>query len=215
MNLLGRNMLIAALILGGFSLIGTGMVAFTHFGTQERIAASEMAALIERIHILIPDSHFDNDIARDSIEVTDAKLLGTEDPVTVYRARKNGQPVAVLLSPVAPDGYSGNIKLLVAIWQDGTVAGVRVINHKETPGLGDYIEETRSNWIRGFENRSLNDPAEDKWKVKKDNGDYDYVTGATITPRAVIKAVKNSLKYYQQHRDELFIPAEHTGEHAS
>lgn len=212
MTQLGRNMLIAALILGGFSLIGTGMVAFTHFSTRDRIAASEMAALIERIHMLIPDSRFDNDITQDSIEVTDANLLGSKEPITVYRARKNGQPVAVLLAPVAPDGYSGNIKLLVAIWQDGTVAGVRVINHKETPGLGDYIEETRSNWIRGFDGRSLNSPAEDRWKVKKDNGDYDYVTGATITPRAVIKAVKNSLKYYQQHQEELFSQNTPTGE---
>lgn len=206
MNTLVKNMVIAALILGGFSLIGTGLVAYTHYSTHDRIVASEKEALIARIHDLIPQQRFDNDIASDVIEVTDPILLGSNEPVKVYRARKAGQPVAVMLTPVAPDGYSGEIRLVVAIWNDGSIAGVRVVGHKETPGLGDYIEEHHSSWIRGFDHRSLQNPVDAQWKVKKDGGHFDYITGATITPRAVVKAVKNSLKYYHLHQDELFRP---------
>jgi electron transport complex protein RnfG len=122
----------------------------------------------------------------------------------VYRARKYGWPVAVVLAPVAPDGYNGTIRLLVAIKMDGTLAGVRVIQHRETPGLGDAIEAERSDWILGFDGKSLNDPVQEKWKVKRDGGDFDQFTGATITPRAVVKAVNKALLYFRLHGHSLF-----------
>lgn len=199
-----RNMAITAAILGGFSLIGTGIVAFTEHATKERIEHSARETLKERINQLVPADRFNNDIAADITTVTDPTLLGTDQPVQVYRARQTGNPVAILLTPVAPDGYSGNIQLLVAIWHDGSLAGVRVLAHKETPGLGDYIDEHHGDWIHGFDGRSLQNLEASQWKVKKDGGQFDYITGATITPRAVVKAVKNSLHYYHQHRDELF-----------
>ncbi len=199
-------MLIGALILGLFATVGTGMVALTYDGTAERIAENERQALLRSLHqIISPDSH-SNDIYTDIIEVQDP-LLGTDEPVTVYRARMDEEPVAVVIASIAPDGYGGAIKLLVGINYDGTIAGVRVISHKETPGLGDAIEAERSDWILGFNGRSLEDPEEKRWAVKKDGGVFDQFTGATITPRAVVQAVANTLRYYREHREELFAAA--------
>ncbi len=199
-----RNMLIGAMILGLFSVVGTGLVALTHQGTAERIAENERQALLRSLHQLIaPESH-DNDIYNDVITVHDKALLGSRDGVSIYRARRGGQPVAAVLASSAPDGYSGTIKLLVGINYNGTLAGVRVLSHRETPGLGDGIEAERSNWILTFSGRSLLNPEEAGWKVKKDGGVFDQFTGATITPRAVVKAVHNTLRYYQQHREAIF-----------
>jgi len=133
--------------------------------------------------------------------------LGTQEPVTVYRARKHGQPVALFATPVAPDGYSGPIQLLIGVRADGALAGVRVLSHKETPGLGDGIDEKRSPWILAFTGKSLSDPGPDGWKVKKDGGAFDQFTGATITPRAVVKATHKFLEYVQTHREQLFAPS--------
>ena len=123
---------------------------------------------------------------------------------TVYRARKDGAPVAAVFTSIAPNGYSGTIKLLVGVYYDGSLAGVRVINHKETPGLGDKINEKKTNWILKFKGLSLTNPVESQWAVKKDGGEFDQFTGATITPRAVVTAVKKSLQFFEQNRDELF-----------
>lgn len=199
-------MLIGGLILGLFAVVGTGLVALTYEGTAERIAENERQSLLRSLHqIISPDSH-DNDIYADIIEVNDP-LLGSEQPVNVYRARQGKEPVAAVIASIAPDGYGGAIKLLVGIHYGGTLAGVRVVSHKETPGLGDAIEAERSDWILGFEGRTLGNPDERHWKVKKDGGVFDQFTGATITPRAVVKAVYNTLRYYQKHREALFAPA--------
>jgi len=202
-----RHILVTALLLFLFAAIGTGLVAFTFDNTHERIAANEREALLRNLHVLVPPERHDNDIFTDTIEVTDPDLLGTPRPVTVYRARKDGRPVAAILAPVAPDGYSGEIRLLVAIEADGRLAGVRVAGHRETPGLGDAIEAARSDWILGFEGRSLGDPDEKGWAVKKDGGVFDQFTGATITPRAVVKAVKKALVYFDRNRQTLFAEA--------
>ncbi len=199
-----RHMIVSAVVLGLFAVIGTAMVAITHDATAERIAANHRARLLRSLHVLItPDQH-DNDLFTDVTTVTDRELLGTDEPVRVYRARKNGQPVAVIINSVAPDGYSGRIDLLVAIRYDGTLAGVRVINHRETPGLGDGIDASRSDWIRSFDNRSLHNPDKKGWAVKRDGGVFDQFSGATISPRAVVRAVYRTLLYYDKHRDELF-----------
>ena len=204
MNTLVRQMLISALLLGGFAVIGTAMVALSHEATAERIAANHRARLLKSLHLLVTPEMHDNDLVTDMITVTDKELLGTDKPVRVWRARKDGKPVAVIINSVAPDGYNGRIELLVAIRQDGTLLGVRVISHHETPGLGDAIEAEKSNWIHSFDNHSLKDPDPKHWKVKRDGGVFDQFTGATITPRAVVKAVYRTLVYFEKHRDELF-----------
>ena len=201
-----KKMIISALLLALFAILGTGLVAYTEQSTADRIAANQRQALLESLQVLIPKTSYDNNLYRDHIRVIDLQQLGTKAPVDVYRARKAGKPVALVMTPVAPDGYGGDIRLLVAINYDGTLAGVRVVEEHETPGLGDNIEADRSPWIFGFKGRSLKNPTPAKWKVKKDGGVFDQFTGATITPRAVVKAVYHSLLYYKAHRDMLFAP---------
>ncbi len=197
-----KHALLAAAILGVFSVVGTGMVALTHQATQDKIAENERLALLKNLGELIPASRYDNDIVNDRLIVTDNSLGA--GPVTVYRARKQGQPVAAVFTTIAPDGYNGRIKLLVAVNADQTLAGVRVVAHKETPGLGDNIETRRSNWILAFNGKSLSAPDAKQWAVKRDGGAFDQFTGATITPRAVVKAVKNTLLYYRQHPTAIY-----------
>lgn len=198
-----RNMLIGATILGLFAVTGTGLVSYTYRVTKPHILENERLAILRNLHALITAEEHDNPIESDTIEVTD-HLLGSDKPVKIYRARKQKLPVAAIINAIAPDGYSGKIHLLVAIRHDGTLAGARVVSHHETPGLGDGIEADRSDWILGFNGRSLTNPGERGWGVKKDGGQFDQFTGATITPRAVVKAVYNSLKYYEQNREMLF-----------
>ncbi len=198
-----RQIIITTIILLIFAVIGTGLVSFTFDNTRERIAANERATLLRKLHRLVPPDRHDNILLDDAIEVRDQKLLGSAEPVMVYRARKAGKAVALVIAPIAPDGYSGSIKLLVGINTDGTLSGVRAVAHRETPGLGDAIDEDRSDWILGFTGRSLEQPPVDRWKVRKDGGDFDQLTGATITPRAVVQAVRNALLYYRQHQETL------------
>jgi electron transport complex protein RnfG len=201
-----RHTVIAALLLAGFALIGTALVAMTNWATEDRIAENERTALLHSLHQLIPAEQMDNDLYHDVLMVQDEELLGSAQPVPAYRARKGGEPVAVVLAPVAPDGYGGSIRLLVGIYRNGALAGVRVTSHKETPGLGDAIDAERSDWILGFAGKSLSDPNERGWAVKKDGGVFDQFTGATITPRAVVAAVQRALYFYRERRDSLFAP---------
>ncbi len=199
-----RHMTISAVLLGLFAVIGTAMVAIIYGATEERIAANERAFLLKSLHILITPGQHDNDLFNDVITVQDKELLGTTKPVRVYRARRDKQPVAAIINAVAPDGYSGSIELLVAIRYDATLAGVRVVKHKETPGLGDAIDASKSDWVLSFNDRSLANPDKKGWAVKRDGGIFDQFTGATISPRAVVNAVHRSLLYFNEHRDELF-----------
>ena len=195
---------ITAVILFLFAITGTALVAFTYENTRDRIAANEREILLRKLHALIEPGRHDNSLFEDTLRVTNRELFGTADPVAIYRARIGSRPVALVLPAGAPDGYNGTIRLLVGINYDGTLAGVRVIAHHETPGLGDGIEERRSDWINGFDGKSLDNPATGHWQVKKDGGYFDQLTGATITPRAIVKAVRQSLLYYREHRDTLF-----------
>lgn len=199
-----QSMLRNGILLGLFAVLGTGMVALTHESTKERIAENQRQAILRNLQTLVPPEKYANNIFKDTITVSDPQLLGTASPITVYRARHDEQPVAAVLTPVAPNGYNGKIKLLVAIRYDGTIMGVRVLSHRETPGLGDGIERSKSDWITAFKGRTLTNPAPEKWLVKRDGGVFDQLTGATITPRAVVKAVHNCLKYYERHREALF-----------
>jgi len=212
---LARRMLLASAVLAVFAVAGALLVASTWQATAERIAANERAFLLKSLEDVLPVGAHDNALAEDMIEVTDADLLGTGEPVAVYRARRGGEAVAVVISPVAPDGYSGPIRLLVGILADGTVSGVRVVAHRETPGLGDKIEVERSPWILGFSGTRLGDPPESAWAVRRDGGAFDQMTGATVTPRAVVKAVKNALIYFRAHRERLMsAPAQSDAEGA-
>ena len=207
MNVIAHSMGVAALILTGFAVVGTGLVAVTYTGTKDIIAEAQRQALEASLNQLVPADRYDNRITEDAIEVTAPEWLGTDQPVTVYRARKEGQPVALFATPYAPDGYSGPIQLLIGVYADGTLAGARVLAHKETPGLGDGIEERRSPWILAFAGKSLGNPEPARWKVKKDGGVFDQFTGATVTPRAVVKATRKFLEYVQTHQAQLFAPA--------
>ena len=207
-HVVARSMGVAAVILTGFAIVSTGLVAFTFTGTREIIAANERAALLSNLNALVSPERYDNRLDEDTLPIIDPEYMGTDEPVTVYRAYQHGEPVAVLAAPVAPDGYSGPIRLLIGVYADGTLAGVRVLSHKETPGLGDPIELGRSDWVLSFTGKSLNNPDSKGWAVKKDGGVFDQFTGATITPRAVVKAVRRFLEYFQQHREQLFAKRE-------
>jgi len=195
---------IAGLLLAMFAVAGVGLVAFTHQATKAQIAENERQALLNSLNSLVPADSIDNDIVTDLINVSDQEKLGTAE-TTVYLGRKAHQPVAAVFTSIAPDGYSGQIKLLVAILADGSLGGVRVVAHKETPGLGDKIEVEKSDWIHSFQGKSLGNPDLAKWKVKRDGGIFDQFSGATITPRSIVKAVKNTLLYYQEDGKSLFI----------
>ena len=203
-----RQIIITTIILLLFAIIGTSMVAYTFEQTRDQIAANERATLLRKLHRLIPADRHDNVLLEDTVTARDEALLGSEEPVMVYRARNDGEPVALVIAAVAPDGYSGTIRLLIGINVDGTLSGIRVVTHRETPGLGDAIDENRSDWIHIFDGKSLQAPAPERWAVKKDGGDFDQLTGATITPRAVVKAARNALLYYRDHQEALFAPVE-------
>jgi electron transport complex protein RnfG len=199
-----KKMTQSAALLTLFAILGGGLVAFSFEATHQRIEANERAALLCTLNELIPFHYYDNDLFTDIREVQDEALLGTEEIVVIYRAHKVGKPVAAVFSTVAPDGYNGRIHLLVGINYEGILMGVRVLTHKETPGLGDGIELRRSDWILGFNGRSLINPDKGGWQVKRDGGEFDQLTGATITPRAIVKAVHKTLLFFQQYRDEVF-----------
>lgn len=198
-----NNILMVGWLLAVSALLGTGMLALVNGHSKPYIAENERQELLRSVSAVIPSQSYTNDILQDTIEVVDEQLLGTEKPSTVYRARHGAQAVAVALSAVAPDGYTGPIALLIGIDLSGTVTGVRVIKHRETPGLGDGIEIQRSNWIDSFIGKSSGKPAASRWKVKRDGGDFDQFTGATITPRAVVGAVHRALQYFEQNRAHL------------
>lgn len=190
-----------------FTVIGTSILAITYLQTKDRIAQSEQQEKLKLIQQLIPAASFDNDIVADTQSLAADVLLGTKAASTAYRARLQNQPAAVVLEAIAPDGYSGRISLIIAIKADGTLSGVRVVEHKETPGLGDYIDILKSEWITGFAGTSLTPNNAADWQVTKDGGQFDYMAGATITPRAVVKATHHALQYFALHRDELFAAA--------
>jgi electron transport complex protein RnfG len=187
-----------------FAVIGTALLAITYQLTHDAIAKSEENEKLKLIKQIVPASSYDNDIIKDTAQLAADALLGNDNETVVYRGRLKNRPSIAVIQAIAPDGYSGKIRLIIAIHSDGRIGGVRVISHKETPGLGDYIEIARNNWITGFNGTSLDNHKDADWKVKKDGGTFDYMAGATVTPRAMVKAVHKALQYYAQHRDEMF-----------
>lgn len=200
---MAKASLYSALNLLFFATLSTIVLASTYFLTRDNIAKSVEEEKFKLIAEVVPQSLFDNAIVQDTVEIPASELLGTSDTTLAYIARLKGEATAVVLQSIAPDGYSGKIFLIVAVLSNGQVSGVRIVSHRETPGLGDYIELPKSPWIKGFDGQSHTTRTEQGWRVKKDGGQFDYVAGATITPRAVVKAVHKSLLYFEQNRDRL------------
>lgn len=206
---LGPSIVRNALLLALFAVVTALLLAGSYLLTKDRIAAA-IRALEERALLqIVPEQRHDNSMLDDTIPVgRDAAGLGLREDKQIYLARRGGEIIAAIVPITARDGYGGDINLIVGVNRDGTVAGVRVLSHKETPGLGDRIDLTKSNWLLSFDGHSLTDPPPERWAVKKDKGDFDAFTGATITPRAVVGAVKRALEYVQANRDTLFrVPA--------
>ena len=191
-------------IMVAFSLVGTVFLASTYLATKAPIEASEAAAKMKLFEQVLPISEHDNDLLNDFVEIPVGGELNNRTVTKVYTARLAGVATAVILEATARDGYSGDIKLLIAVRQDGSLGGVRVIAHKETPGLGDYIDIAKDNWIKAFDGLSLSVRPAKQWQVKKDGGQFDYMAGATITPRAVVKASHKALAYVEANKAVLF-----------
>lgn len=193
-------------ILAGFTLCFTAMMAGVYGLTRDTVLRNETEARSRLVAQVLPAGSYDNDLLTDSRELpqADSRRLGIDSGAHVYLAKKGGATIAAVLETTAPDGYAGAIKLLVAVGRDGSAQGVRVVTHKETPGLGDYIDVAKSNWIHQFDGKSLSQPSPERWKVRKDGGDFDANAGATISPRAVVRAVKGALEYAAENRQKLF-----------
>ena len=198
-------------ILALFSLVSTGLIAITYAITKDKIAQEIEAAMARRLNEIIKKDEYDNDVYHDCTTARDSELLGTQEALNVYRMRNQGDNYALFLTTIAPDGYAGKIKLVMGVYQDGTIAGVRVTEHQETPGLGDKIEIEKSNWINQFKGKNLENMSANDWKVKKDGGQFDAMTGATITPRAIVKAIYNTLKFHQANSTSLYASEQNCG----
>jgi len=199
----------AGLVLFAFALAFTTLMALTYNATKDTIAASTEEEKMKLVNEVLPPGDYDNALLADYVEAPPAPLLGVDRPARIFRARKSGAPAALVLEAVAPDGYSGAIALLVAVRANGEIAGVRVTSHRETPGLGDYVDIRKDRnksrpWITRFNGLSFGSLAEARWRVKKDGGEIDFVSGATISARAVTHAVARALKYALENRDKLF-----------
>ena len=179
------------------------LLGITNQFTSERIEDNRQQATLRLINDVMPLTHT-NDLLNDRIDVTDASYLGTESAVSVFRARQEQNPVGLVLMPVVAKGYNGRIELAIGISYQGEITGVRVNAHRETEGLGDGIHQEKSDWILGFTDRSLANTAIDAWAVQSDGGDFDQLSGATISPRGVINAVKNALDYYEINKQSLY-----------
>ena len=193
-----------AITLIAFAVVFTALLAYVFQVTKVPIEKSEAKARLALFRQIVPENMHDNDILKDMLTIAPSALLGNTQPSIANRARINNAPAAVILEAIAHDGYSGDIKLLIAIKYDGSISGVRVLTHKETPGLGDYIDIAKDGWIKLFDNESLTQTSDKNWNVKKDSGKFDYMAGATITPRAVVKAVHKALQYFEANKETLF-----------
>ena len=192
-------------VLAVFAAITSVAIGWTYLATKDQIDMEVRRAEARQLLEIFPPETHDNDIVDDGFElVADTPLLGIREARQGYRVRQNDRVIGVILPATARDGYSGDIRALVGVRDDGTVAGVRVVAHRETPGLGDKVDLRKSDWILGFDNRSLSDPDLSGWNVEKDGGVFDQFTGATVTPRAVILATRRALEYARLNAETLF-----------
>lgn len=198
-----RNALRTGVILFAFAVVATSLLTFTFDRTQPSIERSQQAAKLALLNQVLPQSLYDNDLLSSQRSIPPDSQLGTRQPSAMWVARRGDTVTAVVLEAIAPEGYSGNINLLIGIDRNGGLTGVRVTSHRETPGLGDYIDRKKSAWIEQFVGKSISLPASKLWGVAKDDGAFDARAGATITPRAVVKAVKSTLEYFARNRNAI------------
>lgn len=203
-NPMFKHALKTAITMIAFAFVGTSLLAFVFQITRAPIEASEKEARLALFKQILPENAYDNELLKETVQIAPNELLGNRQPTTANVAKLKHKTAGVILEAVAHDGYSGDIKLLIAIRADGSISGVRVLAHKETPGLGDYIDITHGNWIKLFNDESVNKTPAEKWQVKKDGGKFDYMVGATITPRAVVKAVLKAVQFYEMNKQSLF-----------
>lgn len=204
MPIFGNKIHRHGLILGAFAVLATSLIIGVQLLTADRIAEQQRSELLRTLNSLIPSELHDNDLYADCVYVAEPSILGlAQQPV--YRARQAGEPSGLVIRTTAPDGYSGQIHLLVAVSPVGTVKGVRVLQHRETPGLGDKIDLTRDDWILSFNGQRMRNENDARWAVRRDGGMFDQFTGATITPRAVVNAVARTVWYAQNNADALFL----------
>ncbi|MEE3236055.1 MAG: electron transport complex subunit RsxG [Pseudomonadota bacterium] len=201
------SILPGSLILAGLAAICTALVAITHTITAPRIAANEQAYLEQSLAPILEGIEHDGRPSESTIVISTPHDLPSNDPVTIYRVYANDSPVAAVLIVNARGGYSGPIRLLIGIDREGIVTGVRTLGHRETPGLGDLIDSDKSDWIHQFTGSSLKNPPLPAWSTRRDGGEFDQLTGATITPRAVIRSIRDTLRYFDTHRDQIFAAA--------
>lgn len=194
-----RYGLFAVIVLGALAVV----VAIA-LVTRTQIESNEREWFVARLNALIPTSLHDNDLYADRISVSAPDLLGSDMPISIFRARRGAQPTGAILTARAADGYGGPIDLLVAVDYDGVLLGVDVVHHSETQGIGDGFERHRSNWLDSLVGKSLSNPTGVRWTIRKDGGDFDQFTGASITPRAILKSVRRTLEYYVARRDGIF-----------
>ncbi|MFC4699789.1 electron transport complex subunit RsxG [Glaciecola siphonariae] len=190
-------------ILAGFAFVSTALIALTFYATKDKIALAKEQQLMSVLNELVPESQHDNLLHTDCIVVAPDPLLGDQKQ-RIFRATNDGKPIAAIIETTSPNGYSGDIDLVVAVSPEQVVLGTRIIDHKETPGLGDKIDIRVSDWIKSFNNVPYSEANEQRWQVKKDGGQFDQFTGATITPRAVVNAVKDAAIYLGQHQTQIF-----------
>ena len=190
--------------LAAIAAICTALVAVTFVYTEERIAANEQAWLERSLQPALSGLFYDSGVTESMITIPPPHDLPGSDAAVVYRVYAEDVPVAALFVVSARDGYAGPIRILVGLGVDGTVTGVHVLEHRETPGLGDRVESRKSDWVRQFDGRSLTDPAPQGWAIKRDGGQFDQLTGASVTPRAIVKAIRETLLYFDANRDTVF-----------
>ncbi|EIZ1010126.1 electron transport complex subunit RsxG [Vibrio vulnificus] len=198
LNAIRKNGLTLAI----FACATTGLVAMTQYLTKDQITLQEQKQLSSVLNQVIPQSAHDNLLFESCTLVSDS-ALGSDKAMPAYIATRNGQATDIAIESVAPDGYNGAIKIITGIDASGTVLGTRVLSHQETPGLGDKIDLRVTDWITSFTGKQLNDDNYNSWKVRKDGGEFDQFTGATITPRAVVKAVRNTVEFVNSHREQI------------
>lgn len=212
-----RASLRTAAILTVFTVVFTTLMAATYKATKPAIDASAEAEKMKLVGEVLPAALYDNAPLADWVDIPPRAELGLvtqDDPVRLFRARKAGAPAALVFEAVAPDGYGGRIRVILAVGTDNRVIGARVVSHKETPGLGDYIDPKKdrnkaSPWIRQFDAKGFGEVAAADWKVSKDGGRFDARAGATISARAVTNAVRRALQFAAGHRDRLYaLPAQ-------
>lgn len=190
-----------AALLGGFSTLATVLLVIGNLVTRDVIADKQAEDLLISLNEVVPAEYYDNDLLTHPLSIKGPGNI----PVTVYRGTR-GMKVTALAWQITAQGYAGEIHLLIGLDAGGTILGVRVLSHQETPGLGDRIEVKKDDWILGFNGLSLGNPPVEQWKVKKDGGRFDAFSGATITPRGVVKAITEGLQFFQAHRTELLNP---------